>query len=269
MRTLLPAFALLAAFALPAGAQQIELEKLVQAPGIVPLGEGIKVGYRYERLTTVQGKETREWLAVVGETKDAWEVETNQILVHMAQSMPDAKGAVFALVVDKKTHKVLLAKLGKPGAALKEARVMQMQLPKQAEEQKPARSEDLSIGEESVPADVYVTEAEGVGKMTTYVGKKGSALEGILLKFEGPQSYELKGLPSETPFELEDEVDGEKVKVAARRAEYTNGQVMTSCKHPVAKAFQVQNMLQFSTAAVKMKIVSLRTDAKRTLNWGE
>lgn len=269
MRTMFVAFALLA-LALPAQAQQIELEKIVQAPAWVPLGEGVKVGYRYERLTKVQGQETREWLAVVGETKDAWEVETNQILVHMAQGMPDARGAVFALVVEKTSNKVLGARLGKPGAALVEARVLQIQIPKKADQRKPTRSEDLSIGEESVAADVYVTEAEGVGKMTTYLGKKGSALEGVLLKVEGPQSYQLQALPTEAPYELEDEgEDGKKVTLSARRASYTNGQVMTTCSHPVAKAFQLHHMLEYATPAMTMKVVSLRTDAKKTLTWGE
>ncbi|HBP20337.1 MAG TPA: hypothetical protein DEA08_21420 [Planctomycetes bacterium] len=269
MRTLLAAFALLV-LTLPARAQGIELEKIVQAPGVVPLGEGVKVGYRYERTTKVQDQVTREWLAVVGETKDAWEIETNQILVHMAQSMPDAKGARFALVVDKKTHQVLVAKLGKPGAPLKEARIMQMALPKQQEKPKPSRSEDLAVGEEKIPADVYVTEIEGVGTMTSYVGKRGSELEGMLLKMEGPQSYELKALPKEESFELEDEgEDGKKLQVVARRAEYTNGQSITTCKHPVAKAFNLQHMLEYSTPVMTMKIVSLRTDAKKTLTWGE
>lgn len=46
----------------------------LRAPAFVPLGPGVQVGFRYEQASGMGPglPKLRQWLAVVGETEDAW-----------------------------------------------------------------------------------------------------------------------------------------------------------------------------------------------------
>lgn len=256
--------------ALTASAQDMDLSKMVSAPGYVYLGDEVKVGYRMERETTVGGTKMREFMAIVGETKDAWEIESSQALGAFAK-MPGGEGLVLALVVDKKTLAVINARLGKPGEELKEVRILeQAKGPKDTEAPKPDRIEDFKLASgKTVEAEVYVTEVQGK-TYTSKVGKKGTPLEGVLLSNEGapgPGSFVLSGDPSETKLELEDQdEEGKPKSLDTITVSFTNGYAYTYSQNPVAKAFYAQ-VVKIASKAFTMQVVSLKTDAKKTLTW--
>lgn len=244
-----------------------EVAKSIRAPHRIPLGRGVKAGYRYERATLIKGQPTTHtWLAVVGETKTAWQIETDQELAGVAVREPGARGLTLALVVDKKSHEVLSAKLGRPGEALHEVAVEDEVEPgspllSPLSARKADRRETLEVEGRELPAEVYVT-----GKFTTWLGKEGSPYEGVMLKMTGMTlRYELAGLPQREPFEVQGD-GGATTKVEALRARYTNGQVLLTSQHPVVKALKV-GPLEFANAGVALRVTSLRADAKPTLSW--
>jgi len=259
-------FCVLGAF--PALAQPGDLAQVVFAPARIPLSQKVKVGYRYEQTTEVETvqKET-EWLAVVGETKDAWEIETNRGLPSVNLL---AKGAVLAIVVDKKTCRVIVARLGRPGQPFEDLKELQIKEPPNGEwPPKPAREVSVEIGSERVAADLYLADHPFGGKLKTYVGKKGTPLEAVLLKFEGRTSYALRGKPKQERFDLEKDTDekGKPISIEVLRAEYTNGESRAIGKHPVARAFRLEGKLELESSQGTIRVVSLRADAKKSLAW--
>ncbi|MBL4848744.1 MAG: hypothetical protein JKY65_24750 [Planctomycetes bacterium] len=267
MRTLTLTCLLSLLLALPSFGQSIDLSKLIQAPGYLPLGKSAKVGFRYERTTTVGGQESREFMAIVGETKDTWEIESTQGLSGYG-SLPSGKDIVLALVVDKKTHKVLIARLGKVGGELKEVKVMKMPpLKGSVDPKKPDRLESVKLpGGKEIEAEVHVTEVAGK-TYTTWVGKKGSDLEGILIKHSGQEDYGLTKDPAPETLELEDKDDqGKPVTIEAVRTSYSNGYSYSTTKNEIAVAFNVQ-AVRLESKQFSMAVVSLRKDAKKTLTW--
>ena len=255
-----------------AAAQGLDVAKMVSAPAYAYLGDEVKVGYRMERETVVAGTATREFLAVVGETKDAWEVESSQGLGGFA-NLPDGigKGIVYALVVDKKTLKVLSARIGKPGQELKEVKILeQAKGPKDAEPAKPDRVEELELESgEKLAVEVYVNEIQGK-TYTSKVGKKGTPYEGVLLDFQGAtaaESFALKEDPSEGKFELKDtDAEGKAKTLETITVSFSNGYAYTYSKSPIAKALSSQ-VVKIESKAFSAQVVSLRSDAKKSLTW--
>jgi len=263
---------LVLACALPSAAQDVDISKMISAQAYAYLGDDVKVGYRMERETVVAGTTTREFIAVVGETKDAWEIESSQGLGGFRGLPGDAgKGIVYALVVDKKTLKVLVARIGKPGQELKEVKILeQAKGPKDAEPAKPERVESLELaGGKKVEVEVYVTEIQGKA-YTSKVGKKGTPYEGVLLSYESEtpaQSFTLKEGPSEGKLELEDtDAAGKAKTLEIVRVSFTNGYTYTYSQDPIAKALYSQ-VVRVESKAFSTQVVSLRADAKKTLNW--
>lgn len=250
----------------PVAGQEVDFAKMIQAPGYLFVGKEIKVGYRMERETEVAGIKTREFMAIVGETEDAWEVETNQGLGGYA-SATGGKGLVLALVVDKKTLQVLIGRLGKVGEELKEVKIMKMKAPPEPEASKPTREEDYELKSgKKIPAEVYVTEVGGK-TYTSFLGKKGSPLEGVLLRYEGADGYELTEDPQEEVLELEDkDAEGKPKTLKAIKTVYGNGYTYYTTQDPLAKAFHAQ-MLRMESKTFTLSVRSLRTDAKKTLSW--
>lgn len=272
IRALSLSLVLLGALSLsPAAAQEpMDLSKLVSAPGHFFLGDEVKLGYRLERETEVAGTTSREFIAVVGETEETWEVESNQGLSGFAR-LPAGKGIVLALVVDKKTLAVRSARLGKPGEALKKVRVLEgSQGPKDVKAKKPDREETLELESgNSVAVEVYVTKV-GDQSFTSKVGKKGTPYEGVLFSnvgAPGSGSFVLSGDPSETKLELEDkDAEGKARTLDTITVSFTNGYAYTYSQDPVARAFYSQ-VVKIASKSFSAKVVSLRTDAKKTLNW--
>jgi len=263
---------LLCALAPRASAQDLDLTKMVSAPGYAYLGDGVKVGYRMERETIVAGNKTREFIAVVGETEDAWEIESSQGLGGYA-TLPNGvgEGLVYALVVDKKTLKVLTARLGKVGGALGEIKILeQAKGPKDTEPAKPERTETLELKSgKKIEVEVYVNEIQGK-TYTSKAGKKGTPYEGVLLDYQGAtpaESFSLEGDPSQGTHELEDtDAEGKAKALETITVRFSNGYTYTYSDDPVAKALYSQ-VIKIESKSFTAQVVSLRTDAKKTLNW--
>jgi len=253
---------------LTAQAQQIDLSTMVQAPPSVNFGEGVKVGYRVEIETKVGSTNMSSFTAVVGETEDAWEVESTQMLAAYA-SMPGGKGLVMAMAVDKKTLEVLSAKIGVPGGELKDVKIMKL-----PEKRAKPQGQPLGTPEEfTLPSGKKVmarvsTSKAGGQTYTSWVGAKGTKFEGLLLGFKGANSSRtLSADPVEVDHELQDQdKDGKARTVVGRQVAYTDGSQVVMTKDPVAKCMHF-GLLSSKTPHSELKVISLRTDAKRTLAW--
>lgn len=285
MRTLLSMILLtILAPALAAAQDDLDLDpsRFIQAPGRMELGPGVKVGYRYEVVTTLgENDSTREFTAIVGETKDTWEVETTVGLSRILfRGIPVGRGMVMALVVDKQTHKVLIAKIGnapktdetnRPFIRFKGLRDLKIGEPDKV--QQATRSEKVLLPSgERIQADLYVR-ADGKRTITRWVGAKGSNLAGVLLKLEcagggADEDYGLAATPARDELKLEDEdAAGKPVSLEVLRLQYSNGEVRWVIgDHAVAKAFKLRTV-QSRTEDFSKVLVSLRRDAKKTLAW--
>tara|TARA_R110002072_G_scaffold36743_1_gene107897 strand:+ start:957 stop:1769 length:813 start_codon:yes stop_codon:yes gene_type:complete len=247
-------------------AQQIDLSKMVQAPPSMPLGEGVKVGYRVETQVKSGPTTMSSFTAVVGETEDAWEVESNQ-MTQAYGSMPGGEGLLMALVLDKKTFKVLSAKIGVPGGELKEVKVMELKQHPQAKTP-PSKEEEFTLPS-GKKVKVSVTTSQAGGQTyTSWVGAKGTDLEGLLLGLKGPSANRtLSADPAEVDHELQDkDAEGKARTVVGQEVVYTDGSRFVMTKDPVAKSLHY-GMLSNTTPTSKIEVVSLRTDAKPTLTW--
>lgn len=264
------ALALVLAFAcgVTAQGQQIDLSTMVQAPPSFLLGEGVKVGYRIETQMKTPERTMSYFVSVVGETEDAWEVESNQTTMGYA-SLPGGEGLLMALVLDKKTFEVLSAKIGVPGGDLKEVKIMDLP------EQPKAKAGEGKEEEFTLPSGkvvkANVTRRQTDGKTyTTWTGAKGTDLEGLLLGFKGGSADKaLSADPAEVDYELEDlDADGKAKTVTGYELVYTDGMRLVIGKDPVAKSLG-HGMLctKMKTGGAEVKVVSLRTDAKPTLAW--
>lgn len=267
MRHTAIALLLLAALAGGAWAQDLDQDpdptSLIEAPPKFELGEGVKVGYRAERAHELEGSTPlREFVAVVGETDEAWEVETTVDLHRVTfRGIPVARGHVMALVVDKKTHEVLAAKLGKPGAKPKEIKIADggkwpaWKLLRQEEVRLPSGKK--------VQAEVW-----GWRKDLRWLGAKGTELAGVVLGFErGGQGYGLTGDPQAKRFELEStDAKGKALWVPGLHSEYGDGSERITTREPVARALGWTVLLEVRGER-SLRVLSLGKDAKKTLDW--
>lgn len=244
--------------------QPSDFAQVVFAPSRIDLGPGLRVGMRYERRREVEGvRTTSEWLAVVGETKDAWEIETTGGL--SSTTLP-REGRVLALVVDKRTGKVLTAALGKPGQSFEDREEVKIHQPRKAHPKPVAAT--VQVGDQEIPAEVLVVDFPFGGKIRTYLGRKGTPLAGVLLEFRGKVTYAVTQLPSEGRFQLEGDKDaeGKLVSIKVLEAQYSNGESRAYTRHAVAVALSVEAVLHEWEGGTE-RVVSLRTNAKKTLAW--
>lgn len=245
---------------------QMDLSKMVQAPPKIMLGEGAKVGFRIETKIKAGSMSMSHFVAVVGETEDAWEIETSQYTMGYAQ-LPDGKGLLMALVVDKKTGDVLLAKLGKPGEALKEIKVMKS--PKQVSAKAPEGEEvDYTLPSGKVVKATKTETKSGGNTYTSWSGRKGTELEGVMFKSRGPSyNKELSEDPSQIDYELTDLDEAGKPKtVEGRQLVFSDQSVIVMSKDPVVKALGYGVLVSRGKGST-LEVLSVRTDAKKTLSW--
>jgi hypothetical protein len=250
-----------------AQAQQMDLTKIIQAPSMLKVGEGAKVGYRTEVRMKAGPSTMSYFVAIVGETDEVWEIESNQFTLGYS-SMPGGKDLALALVVDKKSGEVLLAKVGKAGEPLREVKVMPQ--PKQAPKAKEPVGEEVDY---TLPSGKKVkatkTETKAGGKTyTVWAGRKGTEFEGVMFKSSGPNfDKALSEDPSELEYELEDVgPDGKPVTIAGRQQVFSDESVVVMSKDPVVKSL-AYGLLVSRTKTVTMEVVSVRRDAKKTLSW--
>lgn len=228
----------------------------VQAPGTIRLGEGSRVGYAIEVETRANGNTSRTLTAIIGDTGEAWRIETNQIV----NAMPQLEGVLLALEVRKSDGKVLKALAGKPGGALREVKVGSVY-----------PSPEIPEGTE-----VEVTLSTPVGgphkaKMIEFNGNKSYSglegeLKGIALKYDAPQgSYELLALPETGVFEISG------VEISATKLKLSNGSAFTLTKDPVAVALQPYSegvgMLGLTTAGYTFRAITIVDDRPPALTW--
>ncbi len=253
------------AYAGPASAQQTDFAKLVQAPGIMQLGEGAKVGFRAEiQIQTVTGTTMSYFTAIVGETQDHWEIESSQVTSGYA-STPGGEGLVLALVVDKKSFEVI-SRLGLPGGALQDVEIKKFKAVPKAPE---GKLEEFTLPSgKTVKARVTASQVAGKAQ-TTWVGAKGTKLEGVLFKSVGPKGLtkELSADPAKADYELKDVgADGKARSVAGRKVLYTDGTQHVLANDPVAKSI-TYGVLSVKFKGGELKVVSLTTKGSKTLNW--
>jgi hypothetical protein len=249
--------------------------QFVMAPSHFPLGEGVKVGMRVDTSTqTGGGAYTMSYfVAVVGDTKDAWMVETNQQIAGLVASFPQLKGVRLGLMVRKKDGKVLKAVVGKAGEEPKAAK----SLPNASVISPSATSKPASTEEFALPSGkkVQANVTKGAG-YTTWVGSKGTPLEGVVFKVSGTHlSYALKQDPSEEKLVVEhtDAKDGKlkRAKIPAWKMVYDNGQVTWTSSDPVVRALSYGQLLSEKTDGKKLvyrvRITRVETKAKPSLLW--
>jgi len=252
----------------------------IEAPASLELGKDVKVGYRCELLwTSGEQDSVREFIAVVGETKDAWEVETTQGLMRKRfRGIPVGRGMIMALVVDKKTHQVLVAKIGNAPetdennkAFVKLQGLKDLKVSQEKKKIKLDRIEEFRLpGGRKIEAEVYV-EQFGKDRLSKWIGAKGSGLEGVLLRVKvtggNETDYGLSGLPVPGELQLEDkDSKGRPVTIKVRRVTYSNGTVASTTRNALARAFKLQEV-QYRSGEFQSAVVSLRKDAKKTLKW--
>lgn len=252
--------------ALAQEAEEMDLSTMVQAPGQLMLGEGVKVGYSVTQSSGAGGAQLSWFIAVVGQTETTWEVESNQATMAYA-SLPGGEGLALSMEVDKKTLRVLSAKLGAPGEVLKPVSVGPFVSPPPAVKATPGRQEEVTLPSgRKVQADVFVTEA-GTATYTSWTGLKDTPLEGVLIKLSGTGggSKELASDPEAVEHELEELDDNEQVRrVPAIKVVYSDGSEMLLARDPVSKAMGL-SVIAMKNKGMQFEVVDLRTDATRTL----
>jgi len=237
----------------PAAGGGMDLTKMVQAPPIVPVGEGAAVGM----MVKVKAGANTHSLAIVAEDGDQWLMETDQNLAAYGDS---AKDQLMGLWVDKKTGKVNKAVLGKKGEAGKEIKVVQYQMPEQ---------KDAPAGEDTevklkmggpYPAKLVTMEIANVGTTKSWSGTEGE-LENVMLKSESPSgSYELKEMPKT------ESVDCGGTSIEVTQLVYDNGLELHRTENAVIKAL-AGGSYKTKTSGSETMVTMIATDAKPELKW--
>lgn len=233
------------------GGFQGDLSALVRAPGRLPLGEGVEVGYRIEVETQAAGFSRRHFLAVVGESGGRWQIETNEGLEAYGAQAADS---ILGLIV-RKDGVVESALLGAPGQAGVKVQIL-------AGGQAPApRTEQVEV---EVPAGTFPallsTLEVGAQVYRTWTGSEGE-LEGVLLKFEGP-SGSSKALEAEPVAESADLGEG----VELRRCTYTNGDAFSYSSDPVIRAL-AGGLARMKSGGVSRAVTKIGSKAEAKLRW--
>lgn len=185
----------------------------------------------------------------------------------LAMQIPALRGCVMALVVDKKTKAVLMARVGKPGGALTEIEVAEGPSYAQSAFVKPLRRESIQACGQEVVAEVYQTGDEG--EQTTWIAVEGP-LAGVELRSQSPAgACELLERPAARRHQLEDvDAKGQPVSIPVSLVRYSDGQSYYVTRNQVARALGVARLIKVVDPLVELEIVSLRRDAQRSLRWG-
>lgn len=263
-RALTPMLALLVA--LPALAQEIDPKTFVNAPSRLLLSPDAKVGYWAERVVTAGEQTFVERTAIVGETADAWLVESSSPAVTaLVPSFPALEGSLFALTVRKADGEVTQAGLAKPGQTPVDVAIAPAAgpLPPAEPEGAPERVK-LALGE----FDAKRVEANQV---VSWVGTAGDTKD-VLLKVaggpEGFEGFELAALPTTEQRQLSG------ASIETRLVTYTNGMTLWMTSHPVVCALMGDGkgkhaVLRMVTGETSLEVRGAGTDAKRQLTWPE
>lgn len=247
-------------------APPIDYTKLIQAPARLYLGEGLALGMRYERRTKTPSQEVSEFMAVVGEAEDRWEIETNQGLATLAEA-PGGAGLTLALVVEKKSYKVLLARIGKVGQPLQTIKVLSLETAPAPSAEAPARSEEFALPSgKKVQAEVHLTKAGEEVVATAWVGAKGTPLAGVWLGMRGGTTIRLREDPSSVTVEVASDDPQRPRPIAAVKTAFDNGLSTWDCQDEILRAFN-QRTLRSETEHFTTWITGVQTQAKKTLTW--
>ena len=229
----------------------------VKANSPVMLGEGADAGMMIARMQDASGQTAKLHMAIVADGGDVWHVETvNEGLAAMSASMPDLKGMIVGMVVNKEDGKVTKAMLGKPGEAGKEIEIIHND-PVSAEAPDGV-AEDVTIGLGTFPAMKYANEGG-----TSWVGNGGD-LDGVSLKLEvaggGAGSYELSEMPSTETLDI----GGTSVK--ATKFAYSNGNVTWTTENAVITALN-GGLAKMTSANYSVEVTEVSTSAEPQLKW--
>jgi len=235
------------------GGFKMDLTKMIKGPAMVPLGEGVEIGFRVEIETQAAGHVLKHFMAVVGEEGESWRLESSEGLAAFG-----AKDSIMGLVVEKSSGKVTRAVIGKAGEAGKELAIHAMTATPTAPG---AEGEDVEveIPAGSFPARLIVTKV-GEQEYKSWVGREGD-LEGVLLKYEGPDG---KGKALEAEPETQSLDLGETVE--ARRCVYDNGDEIWHSSDEVVKAL-AGGMVRYKASGVVREIKSVSSKAEPQLTW--
>lgn len=261
---MLIATALLALTVGTARAQDMDPTEFVQAPGKVPLGPDVKVGWMAERTTQASGQTMVESYAIVGEDGDSWRVESSSpVISAMASSFPQLQGALLALTVRKSDGVVTKALLQKPGEAGKPVKITE------AADMTPPTAAEGAPEQVTIGAGTFASKKHTQGGTSAWVGTEGDT-KGVLLKVEGDQTFELTEAPKKATVDL----NGTQVETI--EASYTNGMKMTLTPHPViAQIFgsglkdgeQPVGLFGMEVNGMSMTVTAVKTDAAARLTW--
>ena len=240
------------------------LTKSVLAPRAFALAEGLSVGGRVARRTTIPGVDPIEtWFAVVGETDGHWRVEcVSDSLQSLHATNAETRALIIGCEVDKASGEVTRAVVGKAGEL---AIPIQLEDPLEADPAPVESQETLTLPELGEVATLK-RELSEYGE-TSWYGAEGE-LEGVLLKFEGPESFAVSARPTVTQFE----VGGQQLDALA--VTYDNGAVVKlTLEDPFLATFFPApgpgslGLLGEVQPYYKSEVTDYATDAKPLLIW--
>lgn len=240
---------------------------MVTAPGKVDIGKGAKVGFMLKDEMTAGGQTMGSMTAIVADGGDVWHVEhVNAGLAAMANSMPDLKGMIMGLVVNKADGKVTKAMLGKPGEKGKEIKIGDVyDTPMQKGPEGTADTCKIKLG--SFPA-MKVVQKAGDSTITSWAGTEGE-LEGVLLKSTGGGGdYELAEMPSTENVTAGDSVEVTKLKYSNGMEWWlTNDAVVTAFKPWAAEKGPGTGMFAMKTKDSTQEVKEVSSKAAAQLKW--
>ncbi|MCO5169162.1 MAG: hypothetical protein M9894_22695 [Planctomycetes bacterium] len=243
----------------------VDATQFVQAPGRVPVASEARVGWMAERTTQASGQTLVESYALVGESGDAWLVESKSPTIDaMAASFPDLKGALLGLTVRKSDGVVTKAVMGKPGEDVKEIKIAP------AGDAVVAPKDEGTADRVSIGLGTFDAMKHTHGEISTWVGSAGET-EGVLLKSQGGgQDYELAEMPTK---ETKD-VGG--VSVSVTGLSFTNGMKLWMTDNEIiaallgagadAKGKRV-GVYRTESGGNVTEVTGLGTEAKPQLKW--
>lgn len=242
------------------GAAAMDLSTMVQAPPMIPLGEGAAVGMKIGTSMKAGTFKSAANTAIVGEDGDMWLVETDSGLSGYGAS---AKDQLIGMWVKKDGGKVVKAVIGKKGEAGKEIKVTAYTAPAKTEAPKGEDTEvKLKMGG-PYPAKLYTTDMGNGKTAKSWAGTSGE-LEGVALKMDAGAnaSYELKAMPEMV------ELKAGETTIKAKKLVYDNGMEMYPTKNKVVVAL-ASGSAKMVTSSSETMVTLVAEDAKPELKWGE
>lgn len=237
-------------------APQIDYRDYVTVPGQLTIGEGAKVGYAVVAESDAAGTKSQVMTAIVNETDEVWHIETTQTV----SAMPQLKGYLIGMVVNKADGKVTKAFCGKPGEDVKDIKISPYQEPPKTPE-----GTDTEVTLTTAIGGPHKAKMVEISGNKSYSGLEGE-LKGVPLKYEAAQgAYELEKVEA-----AKMDVGGTEIDI--KKIILTSGTQFWVTENPVISAMSPYGANNWGRAALASKgysltIVKMSDAHKKELKW--